>query len=92
VDYEGVMASPPEFIVINREYLARLRPDTDLWRLYMELLTGTTYRLVLSRKTEFRLAPLTTQGEIVNRIEDANTNLDKINPEIQVFQAVNPAR
>jgi len=92
VDYEGVMASPPEFIVINREYLARLRPDTDLWRLYMELLTGTTYRLVLSRKTEFRLAPLTTRGEIVNRIEEANTNLDKINPEIQVFQAANPAR
>ena len=92
VDYESVMASSPEFVVINREYLARLRPETDLWRLYMELLTGTTYRLVLSRKTDFRLAPLTTQSEIVNRIEEANTNLDKINPEIQVFQAVKAAR
>jgi hypothetical protein len=92
VDYEGLMASPPEFVVINREYLARLRPETDLWRLYMELLTGSTYRLVLSRKTSFRLAPLTTEDAIVNRIEEANTNLDKINPEIQVFQSVKAAR
>ena len=92
LDYEGLMTSPPEFVVINREYLARLRPDTDLWRLYMELLTGKAYRLVLSRKTDFRFAPLTTQREIVNRIEESNTNLDKINPEIQVFQAVKPAR
>ena len=88
VDYEGLLTSQPEFVVVNREYMARYPPDSDSGRLYRELSTGATYRLVLSRKTGFRFAPLATQDEIVNGIEDAKTNLDKINPEIQVFQAV----
>jgi hypothetical protein len=88
VDYESLLTSPPEFVVVNSEHMSRYPPDSNEGRLYAELNTGATYRLVLSHKTAFWFAPLTAQAETLSRIEESNTNLNKINPRIQVFQAV----
>jgi hypothetical protein len=91
-DYESFLRWPPDFVVVNAEHMARYGPATDEARIYTDLRSEQRYRLVLSQKTEFRWAPLTTDSIIANRREDALTNLDKVNPEILVFEAVRAAR
>jgi hypothetical protein len=86
--YDDFQADPPDFVVVNPEHVVRWPPESDVRRIYDVLNDGSKYRKVFSYKTEFVLAPLANQPEVLNRIEDGFTNLDKINPEIQVFQRV----
>jgi hypothetical protein len=88
LDTEGLRNERPEFVVLNGEHMRRYPLETDEGRLFAALKAGSGYRLILQHKTSIPLAVLTRQPEISNRFEDAATNLDKINPEILVFQKI----
>jgi hypothetical protein len=64
----------------------RYHASTTETRVIENLREGTTYRLALSDKTAFPGSPLAAQPQFVNRVEDGLTNLDKINPEIRIFE------
>lgn len=83
LDWAEVDLAPPEFLVVNLEFAQRPRnrPFFD------PLLAGThpTYRPVVTFKSSPGLATLAYRDVFRNGVEDAFTNLDKINPEIRVF-------
>ena len=84
--YDVLVNAPPRIVVVNTEHLVRYHAGTAEARVIEKLREGTTYRLALSHKTAFPGSPLAAQPQFVNRVEDGLTNLDKINPEIQIFE------
>jgi PA14 domain/Dolichyl-phosphate-mannose-protein mannosyltransferase len=82
--WEAVAAAAPEFLVVNTEFARR---ESTLG-FYGPLFVGThpDYRPVARFKSSPGPAALLANDRVFwNGVEDAFTNLDKINPDIQVY-------
>jgi hypothetical protein len=84
--YEALVNLRPRVVVLNTEHLSRYAPESDLAFLVAKVRDGSTYKLAFSHKSQFRWSPLAARPQFSNRREDPLTNLDKINPEIQIYE------
>jgi hypothetical protein len=100
--YDHVLITPtiadtsrarPDFIVVNTEWLQRFEPGSPrrLWFDWLERGTGP-YRQVFRYKDPLRGTAFAWTTRFTDRVEDPLTNLDKVNPEIAIFELRTPVR
>ena len=77
----------PDFIVVNTEFHRRHPPESPrrLWLKWLES-GGGPYEQVFRYKAPLRWSALRIGRRFRDGVEDPSTNLDKINPEIAIFQ------
>jgi hypothetical protein len=69
----------PEYLVINPDYFSRFEPGTRAEKVFSDLREGRSgYGLVLRHRSQTRWMLLNFEGVL--------TNLNKINPEIEVYE------
>lgn len=79
----------PDYVVVNAEYFQRFGPGRPERELYDGLVAGSSgYRLAVRYKASVRWAPLAREAAMRGSGEDPRTNLDKVNPQMEVFVAV----
>ncbi|MBE3072974.1 MAG: glycosyltransferase family 39 protein, partial [Acidobacteria bacterium] len=77
----------PDFLVINREYLCRFDPGKPERALFQALADGRLgYERVFQVKTTIWWAVLAYEPAMSGPCEDPFTNLDKINPAMEVYR------
>jgi Dolichyl-phosphate-mannose-protein mannosyltransferase len=81
------LATRPDLIVVNTEFLARSPADspTRLWLDWLQT-DGGPYEVAYRYKAPLRWSALRWQTRFTDRREDDFTNLDKANPEIVIFR------
>jgi hypothetical protein len=81
------LATRPEFIVVNTEFLARSPKDspTRLWLDWLQT-DGGPYEVAFRYKAPLGWSALRWQKRFTDRREDDLTNLDKANPEIVIYR------
>jgi hypothetical protein len=84
---DDTLATRPEFIVVNTEFLAR-SPEDSPTRLWLDWLQtdGGPYEVAFRYKAPLGWSALRWQKRFTDRREDDLTNLDKANPEIVIYR------
>lgn len=77
----------PDFVVINREDIARFPANSSYGRLYADLAGGTGgYRLAYRHKARPFGNPLAHFGPLSDEEQGWQSNLDKVNPTIEIYR------
>ena len=89
--WPDVVETKPRFIVTNRGYSCRARPDSEEEDFYTRLANPANgYRRVVAYRYQPRWPPVDSARLWRAVCPDGFTNLAVINPEIQVFGRVDP--
>jgi len=89
---EDTLRTSPRFIVVNTRWMKRYPPDSPRgeWLAWLE--SGRApYRESLRHRTSMGPSLLRFDRTFTDRVENTYTNLDKINPEIVIFERTLPA-
>ena len=82
----STLATRPQFIVVNTEFMHRYAPGSPR-RTWLEWLTSDSpYAEILRVKSDFRGSAFMWTRTMTDVEEDPYSNLDKINPEIAIYQ------
>jgi hypothetical protein len=85
---EDTLQAHPDYIVVNTEHMQRYASDPVrmAWLAWLQSEAGP-YREVFRHKSPVPwYSPLRLDGRFTDRAEAPFTNLDKVNPEIAIFQ------
>ena len=85
---EATLAQPPDYIVINTEFMRRFDQDPvrTAWMGWLQAGHGP-YRLVFRYKAPMPwYSPIRFDTRFTDGVEDLFSNLDKVNPEIAIFK------
>lgn len=85
-DPEALTRLAPDFVIVNVGTNRRWGRETEAGRFYDALSKeGSPYRLVLRHRTSLAWSPLRWEKRYADADEDPFTNLDKVNPLIEVY-------
>jgi hypothetical protein len=90
---DDTLEKNPDYVIVNIEYLQRYAsaPLRMAWLEWLQSGAGP-YREVFRYKAPVPwYSPLRLDPRFTDRREDPFTNLDKVNPEIAIFQRATPA-
>lgn len=83
----------PDVVVFNADYMRRFGPESPRFHFVRRLRTGESrYRLAARHTARPRWLPLVWERPFRDDREDLFTNLDKIGPTIEIYEAVGDER
>ena len=83
----------PQYLILNAEHRTRVAEDPVANDFYRSLDDGTAkYRQVLTYRTQLWFSPLRWEPRFNGPGEDQFSNVTKVNPTIEVYERIAPAR
>jgi len=83
----------PQYLILNAEHRTRVAEDPVANDFYRSLDDGTAkYRQVLTYRTQLWFSPLRWEPRFNGPGEDQFSNVTKVNPTIEIYERIAPAR